>query len=103
MRNPNFPKVLVENATCNYCASHQYEAAEYWYKPAMREFADMIIGKVESGDRSSIPLQPRLAAYRAAHMNARPLSEMRPTLPRTQESFSRVLMAFAAAAEEFMR
>ncbi|MBQ3340785.1 MAG: hypothetical protein IJG84_02735 [Kiritimatiellae bacterium] len=103
VRNPNFPKVLVENATCNYCASHQYEAAEYWYKPAMRAFADMIAGKVSGGDRTPIPLQPRLAAYRAAHMNARPLSEMRPTLPRTQESFSRVLMAFAAAAEEFMR
>lgn len=36
-------------------------------------------------------------------MYAKPLSEMRPTLPRTQESFSRVLTAFAAAADEFMR
>ena len=103
VRNPNFPKVLVENATCGYCASHQYEAAEYWYKPAIREFADMIAGKVRSGDLSPVSIKGGYDEYRDARMYAKPLSEMRPTLPRTQESFSRVLTAFAAAADEFMR
>ena len=103
VRNPNFPKVLVENATCSYCASHQYEAAEYWYKPAIREFAETIAGKVLGDDRSPIPLQPRLGEYRDARMYAKPLAAMRPTLPRTQESCSRALRAFADAADEFMR
>ena len=101
VRNPNFPKVLIENATCGYCASHQYEAAEYWYKPSIREFADMIAGKVTSGDRSPIVVDGNFKEYRDARMYARPLAEMRPTLPRTQESYSRVLEAFASAADEF--
>ena len=103
VKNPNFPKVLVENATCGYCASHQYEAAEYWYKPSIREFAGVIAGKVSGDDRSPIPLQPRSAGYRASHLEARPLAEMRPTLPRTQRSYSRVLEAFASAADELLR
>ncbi len=64
---------------------------------------DVIAGKVSDGDRSPIPLQPRSAGYRASHLEARPLAEMRPTLPRTQESYSRVLEAFASAADEFLR
>ena len=100
--NPNFPKVLVENATCGYCASHQYEAAEYWFKPSIRDFAGMIADKVRSEDRSPIPVQPEPYAYRDARMYAKPLSDMRPTLPRTQESYSRVLERFAAVADEFM-
>ena len=102
VKNPNFPKVLVENATCKYCASHQYEAAEYWYKPAIREFADMIAGKVSADDRSPIPAQPAFDAYRDARMYAKPLAGMRPALLRTQASYARTLMAFAEAAEAFM-
>ena len=41
--------------------------------------------------------------YRDARMYAKPLAAMRPTLPRTQETYARVLNAFAAAAEEFLR
>ena len=102
VKNPNFPKVLIENATCSYCASHQYEAAEYWYKPSIREFADMIAGKVANDDRTPIPVQPKWTDYRDARMYAKPLSEMRPTLPRVRESYERTLKAFAEAAEEFI-
>jgi len=102
VKNPNFPNVLLENATCGYCASHQYEAAEYWYKPSIREFADMLVRKVESGDRSPIKIGGAFGKHRA-RMCAKPLAEMRPTLPRTQESFSRTLKAFAVAADEFLR
>ena len=98
--NPNFPRVMVENATCHYCASHQYEAAEYWYKPAIREFAEAVSARVAEDDRSPLPKPPRFGEYRDAHMFARQLSEMRPTLPRTRENFRRVLEEFAAAAEE---
>ena len=103
VKNPNFPNVLVENAICDYCASHQYEAAEYWYKPSIREFADIVAGKVESGDRSPISIKGSFVEYRDARMYARPLAAMRPTLPRTQECYSRVLKAFADAADEFLR
>ena len=102
VRNPGFPKVLVENATCGYCASHQYEAAEYWYRPAIREFAETIAGKVLADDRSPIPALPAFDEYRDAHMYAKPLAEMRPALPRTQAGYARTLKAFAEAAEAFM-
>ena len=36
-------------------------------------------------------------------MYAKPLAAMRPTLPRTQENYSRVMKAFADAADEFLR
>ena len=101
--NPNFPNVLIENATCVYCMSHQYEAAEYWYKPMIRELAQMFAAKVESDDRSPISIKGDYEKYRDARMYAKPLAAMRPTLPRTQECYSRVLRAFADVAEEFMR
>lgn len=97
--NPNFPKVLVENATAGYCASHHYESAEYWYKPGIREFAAVIEEKVRASDLSALPKMPSFEEYRDAHMFAKPLDAMRPTLPRTQKSYERALLSFAEAAE----
>ena len=34
--------------------------------------------------------------------DAKPLADMRPTLPRTQENYAKTLTAFAKAAEAFM-
>ena len=97
--NPNFPKVLVENAICSYCASHQYEAAEYWYKPSARDFASDIVRRVTVGDGSALGPYEKQSVYRDKRMFAQPLSAMRPTLPRTQENFVRVMKALAAASE----
>lgn len=99
IRNPNFAKVLVENATCAYCASHQYEAAEYWYKPAAHDFADDIVRRVTAGDRSRLGPYERFETYRDKRLYAKPLSEMRPSLARTQENYVRVMNALADAAE----
>ncbi|MBO5940163.1 MAG: hypothetical protein J6R18_03080 [Kiritimatiellae bacterium] len=103
IRNPNFSKVLVENATCTYCASHQYEAAEYWYKPSARDFASDIARRVTVGDRSPLGPYERQKAFRDKRMFAQPLSEMRPGLPRTQKNFVRVMNALAAAADVVVR
>ena len=102
IRNPNFAKVLVENAVCNYCASHQYEAAEYWYKPSLREFADGLVRRVRADDRSELGPYPTFMEYRDARMYAKPLAGMRPTLPRTQANYVRVLTALANASEAFV-
>ena len=99
IRNPNFAKVLVENATCAYCASHQYEAAEYWYKPAAHDFADDIVRRVTADDRSRLGPYERFETYRDKRLYAKPLSEMRPSLARTQENYVRVMNALADAAE----
>lgn len=101
--NPNFPRVLVENAICNYCASHQYEAAEYWYKPAICEFADLVSCKVSDGDYSPIRFTHDRDFYRDMHMYAKPLAAMRPSQPRTQANYSRVMRSFADAASDFLK
>ena len=99
IRNPNFAKVLVENATCGYCASHQYEAAEYWYKPAAHDFADDLVRRVTAGDRSKLGPYESYETYRDKRLYAKPLAEMRPTLERTQTNYARVMKALADAAE----
>jgi len=100
--NPNFRKVLLENAICSYCFSHQYEAAEHWYRPCINEFADEFVRHAERGDRSRIPLVD-MEKYRDAHMYVKTLDEMRPTLPRTQEIYRRTMLALAAAADAVLR
>ena len=100
--NPNFSKVLVENAICGYCFSHQYEAAAYWYRPYIDEFADEFVRRAQCGDRSKIAF-PALEQYRDARMYAKPLDEMRPTLPRTQESFRQTMLGLAEAADAVLK
>ena len=103
IRNPNFAKVLIENATCGYCASHQYEAAEYWYKGIAHHFTDDLIRRIQSGDRSNLGPYPEYTTYRDEHLFAKPLSEMRPKLPRTQANYVRVMTNLAEAAEIILR
>ena len=96
--NPNFPNVLVENATCGYCASHQYEAARYWHVPAIRQFADGIVRRIKDDDRSPIGVPSDFDRFRDSRLKGRGLTDMRPTMPRTRESYVRVIQSLAAAA-----
>lgn len=94
--NPAFDRVLFDNATCPYCRSHQAEAARHWYLPTMRLLADTIVAKVDAGDKSgykTYELRKQVEAMREALMK-RPLFELRPTLPRTEENLKRALLAF---------
>ena len=97
VRNPNFEKVLVDNATCHYCRGYQYECAEYWYRPALRDLAAAVRAKVVAGDRKG-SLIVREDDYRE-HLLARPLAELAPKTPRTPENYRRAMRNFAAAAD----
>lgn len=93
IQNPDFEHVLVDNATCGYCRSHQAEAARYYYLPVMKMLAETIRAKVASGDKTAYDakaLAARFAAVREQLLK-RPLAEMRPTLPRTRANFMNVL------------
>ena len=97
VRNPDFTKVLVDNASCGYCRSYQYECAEHWYRHEMKDLATAVKKKVSSGDRVK-----RLFVWDAHYrerMLATPLESMRPQTPRTAENFRKAMMAFKAAAE----
>ena len=89
IRNPEFSKTLFENASCPYCRSHQYELARHWYAARARQMAESLAKAVASGDRAAKlgcdAEQMRLA------LKAKPLESLRPTLPRTEANFRKVL------------
>ena len=95
VRNPNFARVLVDNATCRYCASHHYESAEYWYKPAICAFADDFVRRVQTNDRTKPSPCKSFDELRQEYIFARELEAMRPALPRTQENYVRTLKRMA--------
>ena len=95
IKNPDFSKTLFENASCNYCRSHQYELARHWYAPHARKMADRLAKAVASGDRAA-KLSEGAEAERLA-LKAKPLESLKPTLPRTQENFRKVMREIMSA------
>ena len=89
IRNPDFPQTLFENASCYYCRSHQYELARYWYAAHMRETAKNFAHAVKSGDRKA-RFSPDPAIERLA-LKAKALKSLRPSMPRTKESYRKVM------------
>ena len=93
VRNPGFPKVLFDNASCKYCRSHQYELARHWYAPRMKMMAERLAKAVASGDREATLFDDPETERRA--LMERPLESMRPVLPRTWQRYRESLLAIA--------
>ena len=89
IKNPDFSKTLFENASCNYCRSHQYEFARYWYAPHAKAVSERIAKAVAANDRKA-DIKVDAEKERLA-LKARPLESLKPTLPRTEENFRNVL------------
>ena len=89
IRNPAFEKTLFENASCDYCRSHQYELARHWYAPHVKSVAKKLAKAVAAGDRKA-DISVKAERERLA-LKAKPLESLKPTLPRTAESFRRVM------------
>jgi len=98
VENPDFGRVLFDNAVNRYCASHQYEAARYVYQPIAYRFADWIADFAERGGRAPRPYDDSRPELDAAL--ARPLESMKPTARRTPENIRAAFNAFAALADE---
>ncbi|MDO4571365.1 MAG: hypothetical protein Q4D38_13345 [Planctomycetia bacterium] len=58
IQNPNFGWVLLDNASCHYCRSHQYELMDRWYLPVVREIAGSVKEYV-SGERKDTFARPK--------------------------------------------
>ena len=91
IRNPLFEKTLFENASCDYCRSHQYELARHWYAPHVKAVAGKLAKAVAAGDRKA-DITVNAERERLA-LKAKPLESFRPTLPRTAENFRKTLRA----------
>lgn len=99
IRNPHFDSVLFDNASCNYCHSHQYELARYWYEPVMCKTADLICDRVRSGDRSEIKPETLDAMAFRERLRGLPLQVLRPRAERSPKALRRVMGKMAEAVE----
>ena len=91
VRNPDFAKVLFDNASCRYCRSHQYELSRHWYAARARAFAKCVGETVASGDRKGDFSICDGETERKALMET-PLESLAPTLLRTPENYRRILL-----------
>lgn len=102
IQNPDFDRVLLDNASCGYCQSHQYELMEFWYLPSLKVFLKWCDDRLVRNDRSEfVPSAELPKVLKETHekvLNAK-LVEMRPTLPRTQENYRRTMLSAANAAQ----
>ena len=95
IRNPDFEKVLFDNAACDYCHSHQYELARHWYAPVMRELNETICWRTRLGQRKPMESHVKAAKARRERLKGLPLAELRPRAPRTASRFRAVLQRLA--------
>ncbi|MDO5554916.1 MAG: alpha-N-acetylglucosaminidase TIM-barrel domain-containing protein [Planctomycetia bacterium] len=107
IQNPDFGQVLIENATCDYCMSHQYEAMAYWYLPTFKYMTDWAKETLASGKKDGFAQgREQMVKQRSdlrKKMNATPLSDMAPTLPRTYDNYVKNMQSMQEAAEVITR
>ena len=114
VRNPDFPRTLLDNASNGYCRSHQYELARYWYEPRAKAMATQVAKAVATNSRKAV-LFPSASGqvFKASAddldclelagspekerqaLLACPLQSMRPTLPRTEARYRATMHALA--------
>ena len=98
VRNPDFPKTLLDNASCSYCRSHQYELARHWYAPRMEKMASRLADAVATGDRKAKLFEDEKTERQ--ELIERPLESLRPAASRTEERFKTVLRAIERLSVE---
>lgn len=95
VRNPDFEKVLFENASCDYCHSHQYELARHWYAPEMRELGETVCRRVRANVRMPVENRVQTAKDRRERLRGVPLAELRPRVLREASRFRLVVQGLA--------
>ena len=91
----DFDKVLLDNASCPYCRSHQYEVAAGCYLPFTEEVASEILHRLDAGVRERIPDEWARARIDAClhNLEARGIAAYRPETPRTVAEYRRTMLA----------
>ena len=91
----DFAKVLLDNASCWYCRSHQYEIAAGWYIPFAEAFVREVLRRVAGGERERLPDEWATKTLLAglADLQEKGVEAYRPSSPRTADEYRRVLTA----------
>lgn len=102
IRNPDFGRVLIDNATNGYCMSHQYESAAHWYLPTFRLMARLERERLASDRKDGFAEErEKVVQERGAlrkKMLETPLPEMAPRSTRTHSAFVETMTKMADAA-----
>lgn len=98
----DFAKVLLDNASCCYCRSHQYEIAAGWYVPFAGAFVREVLRRVAAGERERLPDEWATKTLLAglADLQAKGIEAYRPSSPRTAAEYRRVLAAASQIARK---
>ena len=104
--NPDFDRVILDNASCEYCQSHQYELMQTWYLPCIKTVCDWATDRLDRDDKSAFTYPDsfkKVVTEKKAELLATPLKDQRPTLERTQENFKAAMLRAAKAASEVLK
>ena len=93
VQNPEFTKTLFDNASCDYCRSHQYELARHWYAERMRKAASRLAIAVASHERNVVLFDDSEDERKV--LMGKPLESLRPTRPRTEANFRATMRSIA--------
>ena len=91
VENPEFPRVLLDNASNDYCRSHQYELARYLYAPRAHGFATLAANLLARNDRAT-PLALEACDKDVEALLSRPLESLRPGAERSASAFRALMM-----------
>ncbi len=104
--NPDFDRVILDNASCEYCQSHQYELMQTWYLPCIKTVCDWATDRLDRDDKSVFTYPnsfKKVVTEKKAEMLSTPLKDQRPTLERTQENFKAAMLRAAKAASVVLK
>lgn len=91
VENPEFPRVLLENAANDYCRSHQYELARHLYAPRAHGFASFAADLLARNDHAT-SLALGSCDKDVESLLTRPLESLGPRVRRSESEFRALMM-----------
>ena len=92
----DYDRVLLENASCGYCRSHQYELAAGWYLPVAEEIVAEFRHRIAGGDARPVSREEvlRIVDRHKSRLTKQGIGAYRPHGLRTDDDVSRSLREF---------
>ena len=103
IKNPNFDKVLLENASCGYCMSHQYELVNSWYLPTFHVMTDWLQDTLDKNQKTGFNDGKKLVLARKGELYQKmmktPLKEQSPAGTLSEADFKNCMIKCSKLAK----